>query len=85
MNAVAHLNQEAIRSVRERSGVALDIRSSTVMKYMQIKFRVGSKVRLNSGSPDLTVLTSNKQTTVEWFNGEFVERCTLPSVCFVAV
>jgi uncharacterized protein YodC (DUF2158 family) len=55
------------------------------MKHTQVQFRVGDKVRLNSGSPDLTVVLAGEQTTVEWLNGESVERFTSPSVCFRAV
>jgi uncharacterized protein YodC (DUF2158 family) len=52
------------------------------MILAQKKFRIGDTVRLNSGSPDLKVVAAGEQITVEWFNGESIECCTLPSVCF---
>ena len=52
------------------------------MVHIQPKFRVGETVKLNSGSPDLKVVRSGEETTVEWFDGVYVQRATLPSVCF---
>lgn len=48
-------------------------------------FRVGEKVRLNSGSPDLTVIAINESSgkvQCEWHNGNSVDRLELSAKCF---
>ena len=55
------------------------------MIHTQKKLRVGETVKLNSGSPDLKVVSSGEQTTVEWFDGTSIGRATLPSICFKPV
>ena len=52
---------------------------------VQKKFRIGQKVRLNSGSPDLTVVDMGDRITVEWSCDAGKERCPFPSVCLTAV
>jgi uncharacterized protein YodC (DUF2158 family) len=50
-------------------------------------FRIGEKVKLNSGSPDLAVIAIDEAedtATVEWHNGVAMEQMTLPAVCFHA-
>jgi uncharacterized protein YodC (DUF2158 family) len=51
-------------------------------------FRIGEKVLLNSGSPELEVVAADESrgtTTVKWHNGAAVEQMTLPTVCFHAL
>lgn len=49
----------------------------------QIDFGVGEKVRLNSGSPDLTLISSDgERVTVEWkINDDTVAQYSLPVAC----
>ncbi len=48
------------------------------------ELRVGSLVRLNSGSPDLTVISVDddfKTVAIEWLDGEGISRAVFPTVC----
>jgi uncharacterized protein YodC (DUF2158 family) len=44
-------------------------------------FTIGQKVKLKSGSPELTVIETGERTKVEWFDGLTVVSDTFPSVC----
>jgi uncharacterized protein YodC (DUF2158 family) len=58
------------------------------MLNVEAVFRIGEKVRLNSGSPELTVVgvdNDRERVTVEWHGGDDLERSTLPSACFSLV
>ena len=49
------------------------------------RFSVGQKVRLNSGSPELTVVVTGEPTTVEWMDDSTKVTHSLPSACFTAL
>ena len=49
------------------------------------QFTVGQKVKLNSGSPELTVTEVGERIRVEWTNGSKTEKSTFPSVCLTAL
>jgi uncharacterized protein YodC (DUF2158 family) len=46
---------------------------------------IGQKVKLNSGSPELTVTEIGERVTVEWLNGSNTERSTFRPVCLTAL
>ncbi len=54
------------------------------MITVETQFRIGQKVRLNSGSPDLEVVEvdESNRVTCEWHNGVTVERLILRAECF---
>jgi uncharacterized protein YodC (DUF2158 family) len=49
------------------------------------QFTIGQKVKLNSGSPELTVIEIGERISVEWPNGSKMESSTFPSVCLTAL
>lgn len=51
----------------------------------QKQFSVGQVVRLNSGSPSLTVVNVGTRVTVQWMTGNGIERCEFPSACLTAL
>jgi len=48
-------------------------------------FAIGQKVKLNSGSPELTVVATGERTKVEWLDGLTTVSHTFPSVCLTAL
>jgi uncharacterized protein YodC (DUF2158 family) len=49
------------------------------------RFTIGQKVRLNSGSPELTVTEIGDRVRVEWANGLNMESYTFPSASLTAL
>jgi uncharacterized protein YodC (DUF2158 family) len=46
---------------------------------------IGHKVKLNSGSPELTVTGIGERITVEWLDGSKTERHTFAAACLTAL
>ena len=49
------------------------------------QFTIGQKVKLNSGSPELTVIEVSDRIRVEWANGSSKENSTFPLTCLTAL
>ena len=49
------------------------------------QFRIGQKVKLNSGSPELTVTEVNDRVGVEWANESSMKSSTFLAVCLTAL
>jgi uncharacterized protein YodC (DUF2158 family) len=49
------------------------------------QFTVGQKVKLNSGSPELTVIEVSDRIRVEWVKASSKETSTFPSACLTAL
>jgi uncharacterized protein YodC (DUF2158 family) len=49
------------------------------------QFTIGQKVRLNSGSPELTVTEISDRVRVEWADGSNKEISTFPSTSLTAL
>jgi uncharacterized protein YodC (DUF2158 family) len=49
------------------------------------QFTIGQKVRLNSGSPELTVIEVSDRIQVEWANGSNKEISAFPSTSLTAL
>jgi uncharacterized protein YodC (DUF2158 family) len=49
------------------------------------QFTIGQKVKLNSGSPELTVTEMGERVRVEWLNDSNTESHTFPSGCLTAL
>ena len=49
------------------------------------QFTIGQKVKLNSGSPELTVLKTGDRTTVEWLDGAKTCTADFAPVCLTGL
>jgi uncharacterized protein YodC (DUF2158 family) len=48
----------------------------------QAEIKVGDTVRLNSGGPEMRIVSVTEMVTAEWVNGKGeASRCSLPVAC----